>query len=79
MKLHFPQECSEMMNTDVPSTPNCLHTPDDAFRAQEEMSINDVDNRSGKKLLIITVGIKKRTSKDSKVISWNFFVTNCLI
>jgi hypothetical protein len=59
MKLHFSQECSEMMNTDMQSTPNCLHTPDDALMAQEEMSINDADIKSGKKLPIITVGRKK--------------------
>ena len=34
MKLHFPQECSEMKNIDVPSTLNYLHTSNDGSTTQ---------------------------------------------
>jgi len=34
MKLHFPQECSEMKNRDVPSTLDFLHTSNDGSTTQ---------------------------------------------
>ena len=34
MKLHFPQECSQMKNRDVPSTLNHLHTSNDGSTTQ---------------------------------------------
>ena len=34
IKLHFPQECSEMKNRDMPSTLNYLHTSSEGLKTQ---------------------------------------------
>jgi hypothetical protein len=42
MKLHFPQECSQVKNnSDVQNVLNSFNTPNDILEAEEETLTND--------------------------------------
>ena len=79
MKLHFPQECSQMKNRDVPSTLNYLHTSNDGSKTQAGTFSVGTDVISGTSNRFIGNNImhKEMNSTNSNSKSLELFYTNC--
>jgi hypothetical protein len=81
MILHFPQECSEMKNRDVPSTLNYLHTSNDGLKTQAGTSNvgTDVIRGASNQLIGINNNLmrKEMNSTNSNSKSLEFLHNNC--
>lgn len=81
MKLHFPQECSEMKNRDVPRTLNYLHTSDDGLETQAGTFTVGTDVISGTSSQFIGINNnlmrRGRNCTNSNSKSLEFLRTGC--
>jgi hypothetical protein len=81
MKLHFPQECSEMQNRDVPSTLNYLHTSDDGSETHAGTLTVATDVTSGESNQFIGIHNnlvhKEKNSTNLNRKRSEFLLTNC--
>jgi len=81
MKLHFPQECPETNNRDVPSTLNHLHTSNDGSTTQAGTStvVTDVMSGTSNQFIGINNNLmhKEMNSTNSNSKSLEFRNSNC--
>jgi hypothetical protein len=81
MKIHFPQECSEMKNRNMPSTLNYLHTSNDGSTTQAGTFSVGTDVISGTSNQFIGINNnlmhREMNSTNSRSKSLEFLHTNC--